>query len=676
CCCSGPGGAAMPSTLRWSVGTFLASAVVLVVALEYGHGAPAPVPVGIPDPGALTGWGLPATKVVADLCGIVTVGLLVTAVFLLPGSGEETQGLSARAVRGARWFALAWVLATAALYVFTVSDIFAEPVGGLSWPLFSELTTRSSLGRALVAQMLIALAVALSARWVLSVRTVALLVGLALGGFVPQALTGHSAASGAHDLAIVSLLVHLAAAALWVGGLAGLGWVSLRGSKRLPAGVTRFSTLAAWCVGMLAASGVANAVIRVGSVDALLTPYAALVGGKALGLLVLGALGWQHRRRTVPRLQTALDDAADEDAPRLARRAFARLAAVELTIMAMTVALAVALSRTPTPVPDDLYEGRAAELLGIPMPPPPDFGRLVIGWNPSGAGLLVVTLGVALYAQGIWIMHRRGDRWPVGRTVAWAVGLLIVAWATFGGLGRYSNVLFSAHMVSHMMLSMIAPIFLVLGAPVTLALRTLPGPRQRGDLGPRQLLIAFLHSRFVRVLTHPVLAAVLFVGSLYALYFTNLFAFLMLNHPGHAVMELHFLFVGSLYYYVLVGVDPSPRRLQPLVRFGVLMVTIPFHAFFSIAVMSASTVMGSAYWSQLDRPYRTDLLADQYLGGGVAWAMGEIPLILVLGALFVQWIRSDRREATRFDRGEQGSADSELAAYNAYLASLRERDRS
>jgi cytochrome c oxidase assembly factor CtaG len=275
----------------------------------------------------------------------------------------------------------------------------------------------------------------------------------------------------------------------------------------------------------------------------------------------------------------------------------------------------------------------------------------------------------------VWALRRRGDAWPLGRTISWLLGMLVIAWATFGGLGVYSHVLFSAHMASHMLLSMVAPIFLVLGAPMTLALRTLPGPRQPGEVSPRAMLTAFLHSRLSRFLTHPLIGPALFIGSLYGLYFSGAFETLMRNHWGHPVMELHFLAVGVLYYYVLIGVDPAPRAIPPIVRFGMLLVTVPFHAFFAVSVMSAHEVFAGDYWRSLDRPFRTDLLADQYLGGGMAWAMGEIPLVLVMGAILVQWFRTDAREAKRFDRSESRTGDEQLEAYNARLRDLAEHGR-
>ena len=277
-----------------------------------------------------------------------------------------------------------------------------------------------------------------------------------------------------------------------------------------------------------------------------------------------------------------------------------------------------------------------------------------------------------LYGAGLLIMRREGNAWPWSRTLSWCAGLVVVAWATFGGLGLYSHVLFSAHMGSHMLLSMVAPIFLVLGAPITLALRTLPGPRVPGERSPRSMLTALLHSGPVRLITNPLVATALFLGSLYALYFTGLFDTLMTNHLGHAAMELHFLLVGSLFFYVLVGIDPGPRRLPPFARLALLLVVMPFHAFFSIALMSSSKVLGADFFTRLDRPYRTDLLADQDLGGSLSWALGELPIIAVVAAIFIQWLRSDRRDAERLDRAEdrRAAGDTDLDRYNARLAQL------
>ena len=630
----------------------------MVTALEIGGGAPKPSPAGIPDPGLLVGWGLPAASFLTALSAVAVAGFLLLAVFLLPTTKDVVEGLSVTAVGLASRWAAVWSIASLVVFVLTVGDVFARPLTDLSFRLFTSLGFDTSLGRALLVQAVAAAVVSLACRWTIGVRPLAVWLGVALAALFPVSLTGHSASSGSHDLATTSLFLHVVGISVWVGGLAALGWVAVRGSKRLPDAVARYSVLALWAIAVVAVSGIANASVRlVGWGDVLGSSYGRLVVAKVVALVLLAVLGWRQRRRIVAE-----------------GKGFLTLAVSELLVMTATIGLAVALSRTPTPV-SDVVTTKAEQLIGGPMPSAPTIVNLAWGWEPTGVALAVVGLGFALYVKGLLVLRRRGDVWPVGRTISWMVGLALIAWAGIGGLAQYSHVLFSAHMVSHMILSMVAPIFLVLAAPVTLALRTLPGPRQPGEVSPRGLLTAFLHSRFARFVTHPLVGPVLFVGSLYALYFSPVFGELMDSHWGHAAMQLHFIAVGTLFFYVLVGVDPSPRSLPPLVRFGLLLVTIPFHAFFAIAIMSSKSVIAESYWRTIDRPFRTDLLADQYLGGGISWAMGEIPLVIVLGALFVQWIKSDRRDARRLDRAADRDDDADLEAYNAYLRDLAEHGR-
>ncbi len=644
----------MTQTVRDTVVGFIIAGLALTAFLVIGGGSYERAPIGIADPGAFVGWLLPFSKLLSDICAVLVIGFLVAAAFLLPSDGPEVRGLSVEAVRlASRWAAVWAVVSVVYFFLKTSGDIFGQPLTQLSRAYITGFAGTSE-GRAIIVQAVAAAVIAIATRLTLSVRSVAAVLGLSLATLGPIALTGHSAGSGSHDLATTSLLLHLLGVTLWVGGLAALGWVALRRSKRLDAAVARYSTLALWAFVVVGVSGGVNAAVRLRSIgDVFGEPYGLLVLGKVAALVILGVFGYRQRQRIVASGGT-----------------FLRLATTELFIMGAAMGLAVALSRTPTPVGDTVLTSPVEELLGGPLPPAPDVLRLLWGWSGNGVGLAIVALGTALYLRGVWAMHRRGDAWPVGRTISWMVGMVVIAWATFGGLGEYSHVLFSAHMASHMMLSMVAPIFLALGAPMTLALRTLPGPRQPGEVSPRSMLLAFLHSRYSRFVTHPIVGPVLFVGSLYGLYFTGIFEALMGSHWGHAVMEIHFLAVGTLFYYVLIGIDPSPRALAPIARFGVLLVTVPFHAFFAIAVMASNTVFALDYWKSLDRPYRTDLLADQYLGGGMAWAMGEIPLVLVMVAILFQWFRSDSRDAKRFDRAEDRNDDAALEAYNARLRDL------
>lgn len=630
----------------------------LVLTMVVGGSAPEPAAVGLPDPGPLVGWLLPAVTLVADLMAIGVIGFLVLSAVLLPSASEDAQGLAVDGVRIARRAAWTWFWASVLLYFVTAADLFAVPISRLDSNVLTAVTRDSDIGRSIVLQAAGALVLALALRWTIGVRALAGWSAFALAVLLPAALTGHAASGGSHSLASVSLYLHVAGVAVWVGGLVALGWVARRGSRRLEAAVARYSTLALWCFVVVGVSGVLNASVRATSLDQLFgSTYGRMVMLKAAAFVVLGVLGWYQRRRIVA-----------------SGGGFLRLAATEAMIMVGTVGVAVALSRTPPPAGDVLLTP-AEDLIGGPMPAAPTVERFLTGFYSSGVGIAVVGLGTALYVAGVLVLRRRGDRWPVGRSVAWALGMLVVAWATMGGLGTYSHVLFSAHMVSHMLLSMVAPIFLVLGAPVTLALRALPGPRQAGEVSPRGMLTAVLHSRVATFLTHPVVGPVLFIGSLYGLYFTPLFDTLMRSILGHVGMELHFLAVGTLFYYVIIGVDPSPRRLVPLARFGVMLVTLPFHAFFSIAVMSATVPTGEAYWRDLDRPYLTDLVHDQYLGGSISWALGEVPLLIVMVALLAQWFRTDLREQRRIDRAADRDDDAELKAYNERLRRIAENDR-
>jgi hypothetical protein len=125
-----------------------------------------------------------------------------------------------------------------------------------------------------------------------------------------------------------------------------------------------------------------------------------------------------------------------------------------------------------------------------------------------------------------------------------------------------------------------------------------------------------------------------------------------------------------LFFWPIVGVDPAPRRLPPAARMGIVFASVPFHAFFGVALMSANTAIGGDFYRSLALPWVPDVLRDQQLGGGLAWAAGELPLLLVVFALLVQWSRQDERSARRDDRRADADGDAELTAYNAMLRRL------
>ncbi|WP_190210808.1 cytochrome c oxidase assembly protein [Kitasatospora indigofera] len=295
-------------------------------------------------------------------------------------------------------------------------------------------------------------------------------------------------------------------------------------------------------------------------------------------------------------------------------------------------------------------------------------------WSPDRVFLIAALTGVALYAAGVVRLLRRGDRWPVGRSVGWLAGVGGVVLVTCTGLNDYGMVLFSAHMIQHMVLSMLVPILLLLGAPITLALRALRPAGKGRPRGPRELLVALLHSRYVKVVSHPAFTIPLFIASLYGLYFTPLFDFLMQYRLGHIAMMAHFLAAGLLFFWPIMGADPGPHRPGHVLRIIELFMGMPFHAFFGVAVMMASHPLVTTF-TAAGAPPGTDLLEDQKLAGGITWAFGEIPTAIVLIALVFQWMKSEERQARRRDRAEERNGDAELNAYNDYLASLDRRGR-
>ncbi|MER6239811.1 MULTISPECIES: cytochrome c oxidase assembly protein [Streptomyces] len=285
--------------------------------------------------------------------------------------------------------------------------------------------------------------------------------------------------------------------------------------------------------------------------------------------------------------------------------------------------------------------------------------------------LIGCVAALALYGYGVVRLRSRGDGWPVNRSVFFVLGVLSIALVMCTGLNDYGMVMFSVHMVQHMVISMVSPILLLLGAPVTLALRALP-VAGRGRTGPRELLLMLLHSRYMKIITHPVFTIPLFIASLYGLYFTPLFDFLMGSKPGHIAMMVHFLAVGLVFFWPIMGVDPGPHRPGYVMRMLELFAGMPFHAFFGIALMMASQPMVKAYENP-PASLGIDALSDQTAAGGIAWAFSEIPSVLVLIALVFQWYRSEQRTAKRSDRAADRDGDQELKAYNAYLASLQTR---
>lgn len=639
----------------------------LVLAMIAGGAAFPRIIPGLPDAGVVTRWGLPLSRLGMNLAGMLTVGLLATAAILLPGD-KGVLGKSATGyVRAASWTGLAWSVAAFATLIFGVADTVAVPVTEvlLNGAYLNSYATQTEQGIALTLVVLFGLAIALFARGAITAGAALGLLGFSVVTLLPPTLTGHASSSPNHGLATDAVSLHVVTLALWVGGLVVLALHAVRGAPQLDIAAARFSRLALWCYVGVGASGVFSVLARLTSFSDLWTSaYGVLVVAKVIAFVLLGYAGWWHRERTIGALAKGSPGS------------FARLAGGEALLMVATVGLAVALSRTEPP-PSSIPADRAFELLGYPMPPPISLANIFsLWWLDLFFAVVAVLLG-GLYGAGVVRLRRRGDAWSWGRTASWFAGVVILVFATQSGLARYAKVMFDVHMIEHMTLSMVVPILLVLGGPVTLALRALKPAARRGDRGPREWLTTILHSRFARIVGHPAIATAIFISSTYALYFTPLYAEAMQEHLGHIWMTLHFLISGTLFFWVIIGVDPAPHRLPYVGKLLTLFVTMPFHAFFGVALMMTGSVIASVYYDQLGRTWGGPLLEEQQNGGAIAWGFGEIPTLMVLLAIAVQWYQDEDRKARRDDRKADrgGGGDSELDSYNAYLARLDRADR-
>lgn len=692
----------------------VAAAVAAVVAGVAFSGAVAPRLMA--DPGAAVRWGLPVAKTLTELAGAVALGALVLAIGVLPrrrtalaADARVTPGRAdgrsyPRSLLVAAWAAGVWTVASLVHLVLTYANVAGRPVESAQFGQeLGVFVTQIDLGRtlllvttaaAVVTALSLVVATPTGAAWTAVVVLVAL---------YQQAQLGHAAGASGHDLATSSMVVHLVGAAVWIGALAALAVVVRWVGTDLSASVARYSVIAGWCFVAVAVSGLVNGLLRTGGWSDLTSAYGVLLLAKVALFGLLGLLGLAHRRAVIPRLTggaavtpraqpTAAPDtpatgstrgvpSATVDAARRAGTAlFWRLVLVELAVMGAVSGVAVALGSTAPPVPEEppADPSPAYRLTGHPLPPEPTALRWLTEWRWDLLLASAAVAGLVVYWRWALRLRRRGDTWPWARTASWTAGMLLFGWTTSGGPALYGHVLFSAHMVQHMVLAMVVPIFLALSAPVTLALRALPvrSTRLRDDdsRGPREWILVLVHSRVGSFLAHPVVAAVNFVGSMIAFYYTGLFEWSLRSPVGHLAMVVHFTLAGYLFVNALVGIDPGPRRLPYPQRLLLLFATMAFHAFFGVALVSGETLLVADWFGLMGRPWGPSALADQQIGGAITWGIGEIPtLALAIGVGFA-WARDDERTARRRDRKVDREGDVELDEYNAMLAGLAERD--
>ena len=596
--------------------------------------------------------------------GFAVIGLLLAAAALVLDSDGALSNVGLALLQKARIATALWLITSIFAIVVKVSDVLEIPISqALDLTTIRSFVTQVDLGKYMFFETLAIAVVSLFLARTKRILPTLVLIGISLLGLIAPVFQSHAASSGSHGLAIGSLVTHVIALSLWVGGIFGL--IAIPAEIRKPA-VKRFSSLALWAAIAVTISGFVSAFIRLNSKEAWATSYGVIVFVKILFTILLLSLGYLNREYIALNTEVSW-------------RKLARIIVVEAFTMVALTGLGSALSRVTPPSKDVTGASPSVLAIGIDTPKPPTLARLLTLFAPDALFVALLLVAFALYLYGVALLRKRGDAWAIGRTLSFLFGLLIINLATSGGLGLYALFSFEWHMIAHMALGMIAPIFLVLGAPITLALRTLPIGRTPQERGIRGTLLAALHSRPAVLLTNPITAIALFDGSLFILYFTNLFGDLMQQHAGHLFMNIHFILAGFLFFHVIIGIDPNPKKFPHIVRIVLLFAAMALHAFFSVALMSGTTLIDMGYYQSLHTSWLPDLLLDQQKGGSIGWAMGEIPILIALVATFIQWMRDDSREAKRIDRAEARHAamgePDELAHYNAYLNRLHMKDQ-
>ncbi len=634
-----------------------ASLVCVVAALQFGGGATAPSAI---DPGAVVRYGLPVAKLIVNLGAAATIGTLVLVCFALTKGRPEFD----RALDVAAGASAIWAVASAFTGFLTFQSVYLQPItfDARFGELLGAFFTRVDFGQAWLATTLIAAATTVLCFAVRSRTALVFVTVFSVVALVPMAQQGHASGASGHAAAVSSLGLHLVFAAVWLGGL--LAIVMLRGAVeqgRIGVILSRYSTIALVCFVVVAVSGYVNAALRVGSFEALGKPYGILVVVKVAALLALGVFGAVQRRSFIGRM-TRSEHAAS--------RWFWGLVAAELAFMGIASGVAAALARTDPLVPEVAITSTPAYILtGEALPPELTVSRYFTEWRFDVVWVLVVAFLAFFYLAGVRRLRRRGDRWPIHRTVSWLAGLALLFYVTNGGINVYEMYLFSAHMLGHMLLGMMIPVLLVPGAPITLALRTIE-KRADGSRGAREWIMLAVHSKVAGILANPIVAAVVFAVSLWVFYYSPLFRWATEDHIGHEWMIVHFLITGYLFVQALIGVDPVPYRAPYPLRLVLLLATMAFHAFFGLSLMTGTGLLLADWFGAMGRPWGASALADQQTAGGIAWSVGEIPTIILAIVVAFLWSRADTKEAKRLDRKADRDGDADLEEYNRMLAGL------
>lgn len=629
----------MSSTvLRIAGPTILVLGAVITIALGLLIGGGA-APRLVNDPGTVVRWGLPLAKLLVNLSGAVMVGTLVLALF----------GLSV----GTKPFAVSLDVASAGAAILTVTS------GAVAFLTFlSSFNPQVSLGSEFGAQLgRFLLDTELGRAWLLTTVFAAMVTVLAFAvrGYgpvlattvlalitlVPMATQGHSGELANHDAAVMSLVLHVAFAAIWLGGLILLIIVRPVVTRdSIGPLLRRYSTLALIAFSVVAISGYARALTALGRWEDLASPYGMILLAKIFALLIMGAIGALYRRRLIAKASAETG-------------AFWLFVCIELAFMGIASGAAAALARTAAPADTvSVPQTTAAEILtDAPVPPPLSASQWFTAWNPDLLWVLVASFGMFFYLSGVRRLRRQHESWPVRRIVSWSAALLLLTWTTSGAPAVYGNYLISMRLLAVAILILAVPLLLVAAAPLTLARKTIH-PRGDDTRGPREWLERVSNNQATRRALHPIVTTLLFAGTLWIIHYSDLLRWSLYDQLGYEWLITTLLTVGCLFVVSLVSASAAWPQLPSRWLCGTLIALVVASTVLALLTITRSDLMVSEWFGAMGRTWGPAPLQDQQTGGMFVLSLA-IVLALLTAFFLIHRTRTPTPSST--DRDERTS---------------------
>ncbi|WP_194421571.1 cytochrome c oxidase assembly protein [Microbacterium abyssi] len=619
-----------PAFLRLTGPTILLVAAIIAtaIALMIGGGAD---PRFTNDPGALVRWGLPFAKLFVNVSGAVMAGALVLTLFGL-AAGTKPFNI---ALDVASTGAAVLTVASGAVAFLTFLSSFNPQVslGSEFGAQLGRFLLDTELGRAWLITAVLAAAVTVLTFAVRGYGAVLITALLALISLVPMATQGHSGDLANHDTAVMSLVLHVVSAAVWLGGLTLLVVVRpVVPQTSLEDLLLRYSTLALVAFIIVAVSGYARALTAIGRWEDLATPYGFILLTKIVTLLAMGVLGALYRRRLIAKAGAGRD-------------MFWVFVCIELAFMGIASGAAAALARTAAPADTaPVAKTTAAEILtDAPVPPDLTVERWFTAWSPDLLWVFVAAFGVFFYMAGVRRL-RSEQPWPMLRIVSWIAAMALLLWTTSGPIAVYGDYLISMRLLLLALLSLVIPLLLSSAAPLTLAIAAIR-PRKDESRGIREWILQAAESPVARLALHPVFAATLFAGSLWVVHYTDLLRWSLYDQLGYEWLITHLLLTGCVLVAALFRTEESAPQLSRQWLLSTLIALTLVSALFAVAIITRSDLMVSEWFGAMGRTWGLTPMQDQAVGGIIALSIGGT-LAALTAVMVIRWKHSNPRTDT------------------------------